>query len=181
MFPLLRISHKYQSCTVKMNNNNRPVPWQDSDAKKELALLILDGTVTANSDPNQVYNSSIEYQQYDIKNFKRNLKSLIHSLAKKEENALFDAAAVAHDRQLYPRPALTSGGYPFWDTSEARVLLSADIDADLHLAMSPRDLWNSRDEYQVFPSHVFRQHIHQESVRRLAKGFFLNKNANKEK
>lgn len=157
-----------------------PTPWQDSDAKKQLAMEILDGTVTSNSDPNQVYNSSIEYQQYDVKNFKRNLKSLIQALMKKEENALFDAAAVLHDRQLYPRPALTSRGEPFWDTSEARVLLSADVDEDLDLTMPPRDLWNLRDAYQLFSLPTFRQHIGQERSGRRKKSFFLNKKAQEE-
>jgi hypothetical protein len=141
-------------------------PWKESDAKAILTLEILDGTVKEESNPEEVYNSCLEYQQYNFTKFKRNMKALIKSLKNKEDQALFDAAAVAHDCELFPRPALTDGGYPFWDTSAAKTLLAADIDRGADKEMTPFDLWCTREEYQLFPHDVFRHHIHQERTKR---------------
>jgi hypothetical protein len=160
-------------------SKKQPPPWKDSDAKAILTLEILNGTVLEGSNPDEVYDSCIQYQEYDRTKFKRNLKSLIETLKKKEDAALFDAAAFANDSILHPRPALTAAGYPFWDTSEARTLLNEDIDAGLDLEMSPFDLWCTREEYQLFPRGVFRQHIHQERSKRTQSPYWSGRNKKK--
>jgi hypothetical protein len=137
-------------------------PRKTSHGKAILTTAILDGTVTDGSDPNTVYESCIAYQQYDRNKFKMNLKNLILALKKKEDRALFDAQAIDHDRQLFPRAALTNRGYPFWDTSAAKELLASDINEGKHLTMTSRDLWQSREAYLLFPLAVFQQHIGQE-------------------
>jgi hypothetical protein len=139
-----------------------PEPWRFSHAKDILTQQILEGTVTQNSNPNNVYSSNDEYMRYDIKKFKSNLKSLLKSLDNKEERAQFDIEAVAHDMALFPRAAMTVGGYPFWDTSEAKLLLTNDIEQGVDLQLQPRDLWNSREAYKLFPYKIFLRRIHQE-------------------
>ena len=57
-----------------------------------------------------------------------------------------------------PRPR----DYPNWHQSEARLLLKADITAGLHKTTSPKDLYMTRPEYQLFPLEVFRKHIYED-------------------
>jgi hypothetical protein len=147
--------------------------WKTSEAKKYLEALILDGSVTAESDPNEVYNSLEEFQMYNIRNFKSNLRNLIASINLKEELARFDIEAVEHHMGLHPRPQLTQQNYPFWDTSSAKTLLVNDMNNGLELIMAPKDLRNTRPEYQAFPLDVFRRHIHQEKRRLLQSSYRL--------
>lgn len=152
-----------------------PEPWQHSAAKENLALEILAGLITETTDLDILHGSLDMYRQYDRKKFKRNIKALMKSLAMKEARAAFDTAAVINARNLYPRPALTSGGYPFWDTSVAKVSLSSDVDNGIDQNMTSAELWNSRQEYKLFPIAVFQKHILQEHSKRKASGFFLAK------
>jgi hypothetical protein len=73
----------------------------------------------------------------------RNVMSSMKSLQKKEERALFDVAAIAHERDLHPWPVTTNRAYPFWDTSHAKVLLSSDVNEGNDHPMSSQELWNS--------------------------------------
>jgi hypothetical protein len=159
----------------------KPEPWQYSHAKEVLDQYILEGKVTANSDPHTVYLMNEEFKQYDEKRFKSNLKSLLKSIEKKEALAKFDLEALAHDQAHFPRPETTVRGYPFWDTSEARTLLAKDVDDDVDLTLTPRQLWNSREEYQAFPIVVFRQHIHQERYQREQSSYWLSTKKNGKK
>lgn len=139
--------------------------WMDSAAKQEITLLILAEMITRNDDLDALYESSLEYMKFEKKNFKRNVKALFKALAEKEERAQYDTAAVLNDRQVNPRPTLTHGGYPFWDTSAAKVLLAQDIKDGLDKDKTKDELWNSREEYKVFPSDIFKQHVFQERLK----------------
>ena len=153
------------------------VPWKKSIARAMLEAEIMCGTVTEQSDAAILQLNNGEYQKYDKKRFKSNLRNLIGALKKRESLALFDNEAVANDRSLLPRPDATSSRnglqYPFWDTSNARELLALDVGNNLHLTMKPKDLWNSRAEYKEFPREVFIKHIHQERAKRSKSLFWL--------
>jgi hypothetical protein len=157
-----------------MSKSTPTIPWQHSRAKEILTLLILEETVKEDSNAAELYNSHDEFQQYKFPNFKRNLKNLIESLKLKEDRALSDAAALAQDTARFLRPALTSRGYPFWDTSDAKVFLIKDIDEGEHLRLDPIQLWNSREAYQQFPKHIFRGHVHQETYKRRDSSYWRN-------
>jgi hypothetical protein len=166
---------------LAMAEPEEPEPWKTSKAKKILSSLILDGTVTAESDTDVVYNSQEEFQQYNIRSFKTNLRNLIAGLKLKEERAFFDNAAIEHHLLHFPRPQLTNRNYPFWDTSSAMTLLAEDINEGLHQQMTPSQLRNTQPEYQEFPLDVFRRHIHQEKRRRIQSNFALFKKEQKRK
>jgi hypothetical protein len=157
------------------NANDQIVPWKLSTAKEILKDEILMGNVTKETSWLDVYNSNPQYQQYETKNFRVNLKNLLISLDKKEERAIWERDAVLHDRILHPRSQLTNRGYPFWDTSAASGFLRDDVKDELHKTMSVDQLWRSRVAYQQFPRNVFGQHILQESNRVLKKSYWLNK------
>lgn len=150
-----------------------PVPWKFSQAKEIIKDEILVGNVTLETGWLAVYNRNPLYQQYETKNFRVNLKNLIISLTKKEENAVWETNAVLHDRSLHPRPQLTNRGYPFWDTSAAAIFLRDDVKDGLHNTMSVDQFWRSRAAYQQFPRNVFGKHILAESSRLLQTSYWL--------
>jgi hypothetical protein len=157
-----------------------PEPWANSEAKKMLIVMINDGTITEDSNVEEVYNSQQEFQKYNIRNFRTNIRNLIAAIRRREECARFDTAALETFRELHPRPPVTHGDYPFWDTSEASRFLTFDIDNGRHLQMTPKQLRNTRQEYQAFPLNIFRKHLHQERQRRIKKSYWLYKKQKEE-
>lgn len=160
-------------------NDYSTVPWSESRAKEMLKAEIMSGDVTESSNYEQVYYSNSEYQKYPKKNFRTNMKNLISSIKKKEARALFDLNAVTNDKMLYPRPQLTSRGYPYWDTSDASRYLKWDIDNDVHNSMKMCDFYRSRPSYLLFPEKVFRNHVYQEVTSRLQTSYWLKKKGKK--
>jgi hypothetical protein len=158
-----------------------PEPWQFSHAKEKLLQRILEGEISETSDPENVYQSDPEFQQYSRRNFRTNLKNLIASVGKRLANAEFDDLALVHDQTFFPRANLTNGGYPFWDTSDAKRLLTSDIDNRLDEIMENEDLWRSRPEYMIFPLQIFSKHIHQERTSRTQSSYWHNREKKKER
>jgi len=96
-------------------------------------------------------------------------------IEKQQAKADFDSKALASDRHVHPPPAITSRGYPRWCGSEAERLLKADIDDGNLTGIKPKDLHQSRPEYQAFPLKVFRDHIAQETRSRLGRSYWQNR------
>jgi hypothetical protein len=105
---------------------------------------------------------------------------LFASIKRKEDCALFDSAAVESFRSLHPRNQATQRNYPFWDTSEASRLLEKDIDDGLHVLMTPKELYNTRQEYKEFPLAVFRKHIHQARQAGVQSSYWMHRKKLKE-
>ena len=79
------------------------------------------------------------------------------------------------DLLLHPQRDATAVGFPFWDTSEARVSLKRDIDSGIHDRMSTTELWQSQDEYQAFSLKKICDHLTQEQRRRKHNAYWLHK------
>jgi hypothetical protein len=157
-----------------------PSPWEHSKAKKLLYKDLVDGIVTADMKPKQVYDMRREFQQYQLKNFRNNLKTLREDLTRKIESAAFDSQALAKDREIFPRSEFAAGGYPRWDGSEAQQLFLHDFEHGKHTEMKPAELHQTRQAYLLFPLDVFRNHIYQEKREKLESPYWLNKKAAKE-
>ena len=136
--------------------------WRKSRAKMNLKKDILDGAVTDDMNAREVYNTRPEYKDYDYTRFTANLRALQKAIEDGHEQAVEDLANYYHDMNLHPRPALTNRGIPFWDTSEARLLLIRDIQDELYLDLTPSQLWQTQHAYQLFPLKTFRDHIYQQ-------------------
>ena len=117
--------------------NKRPkVKWSTSEAKDLLHDDILRGTVTEDSDPNDVFKSRIEYQMFPYENFKSNLESLLDTILKDFERLQTDLAAYAHDIAIIAKIRQDNPHLPIpWHRSEAKPLLEQDIDEEKHLAL----------------------------------------------
>jgi hypothetical protein len=154
-------------------------PWRNSKAKRLLYHDILDGVVTASMVPATVFRMRPEYQVYLEDNFKTNFKNLKQAIKDKQEYAVIDSAAFAHDRRVNPPVELTAKGCPHWNGSAAETFLKQDMDDGLHLTMKPAVLHMTRSEYQVYPLAVFRPHIGQEKRARLNNTYWLAKKKKK--
>jgi hypothetical protein len=117
--------------------------------------------------PKEAYNLRPIFSQYGgYKNFPSRLRSARNQeIAKINRNAS-DEQAFAHDRNLFPIVACNARGLLRWGGSNAENLLRQDISNGRHYNLSPKELHNSREEYQNFPLDRFRDHIHQEVRRR---------------
>ena len=66
------------------------------------------------------------------------------------------------EQSRFPRKEKTSRGKLFWDTHEASRLLPKDIESGKLKEMKPKDLRETRLEYQDFSVEDFCKHCHQE-------------------
>ncbi len=57
---------------------------------------------------------------------------------------------------------MTRNGEPVFDMHAAKVLLKQDVEAGVHLKLSPTELRASRPEYLAFNKVKFKEHIYQE-------------------
>ena len=155
--------------------------WGTSEAKELLKKDIEEGRVTEQMQPHQVYEMHPEYKRYKYTNFTANLGSLKGAINDSHKHADFDDAALANDERLHPRSATTTAGLPRWDGSEAQGLLKMDVDDGKHDSMQPKDLYESRVEYEVFSLEVFRKHIYQETRKCVETPYWAHKRELKKK
>jgi len=148
-------------------------PWRNSRGKKILRKGIVDG-IYPESMPVEVIHQSHElFKERPLVRFKDNLKNLRAAIAREQGRADADEAALKHDLQIHPTPA-NSKDYPRWAGSAAAAHLKADVDAGLHKQMAPKELRQTRKEYEEFPLDVFRNHITQEVRSRTTSAYWLN-------
>lgn len=168
--------HLKQNCIIStkfenMSTNKEP-KWIDSQAKAHLLDLIMRKQVTAEMKPKDVYDRFCkdreEFKPFlDYKNFSNRLRALRTKVEEKNDGAERDAAALARDREICPRPLMDGFGLPHWPDAEAKALLESDIENEKHIAMSKEGLWSSRPEHmECFPFDVFVKHVHQEAKTR---------------
>lgn len=161
----------------KQKRNKKPVEWKKSQAREQLELDIIAGVVTKESDPNEVYTMWPIYQDYNQDNFKKNLKAMLERHGAKNKRADFDAKAYVHDRKIRPFPMRDGQGCFQWHGSEAQKKLQAAITDGtyLHGQTKPKDLWESDDDYKLFPLTKFRDHIYQEIKGKKSRNYFKDK------
>lgn len=149
--------------------------WKKSKAKEMLKKDIMDGVVTDELDPKHVYDMRDEYKNYEYKNFKVNLQNLSSSIRNQKQAAVNSAAAYdgfLHHAQLQKQITVApcvvpkNRTYPKWIESEAPLLIVTDIRNGKDKEMKPKDLWLTREEYQLFPLKVFRDHLYKEQDRK---------------
>jgi hypothetical protein len=95
--------------------------------------------------------------------FKERLKDHRKQVAKLIRNSERD---LLHDRELHPRETHNKRGEPIFDLSPAKPLLRADVAANRHVGIGPREFQKTRPEYMEFRPEIFNHRIIQE-VRRV--------------
>jgi len=161
-------------------DGKKPPAWRNSPAKAVLRDGIIDKVYLPEMGPEVVYASNEIFWQYKFANFKTNLTNLRLALARDIGRANSDAEYLAADLLNHPPIAvaaqvLAGQGYPIWAGSEAEHCLKEDVDQGRHLMAAPKELYESRDEYQEWPLDVFRDHIYQELRRRKTQSYWLHR------
>ena len=158
-------------------------PWYTSvnnvsSAYALLYLLYMDpkkSRQVENMTAEQIWQSNPLFQQYELEKFETynvNMKKL----TEKRRGLIQEEEAVFHQDMLsFPPKEITSRGYPFWNKHRASKLLEQDERNGVAKEMKPKQLWQSRIEYQDFPLFVFRKHIYQERMKQLAAPFWQHK------
>jgi hypothetical protein len=93
--------------------------WKNSLAKEMLKKDIIDGLVTADMKPKEVFAMRKELYEPNAKNFAANYRSLQRSLQALHDRSEEDHAWIVHDQRLFPRTDVDSLGRPRWDGSAA--------------------------------------------------------------
>ena len=88
------------------------------------------------------------------------------NMRQQHSNSHQDSIAYAHDRVLYPTPTHNANGILQWEGSGAETLLRTDIEAGVHNAMTPKQMYLLQPAYQMFSQRKFAGHIYQEIRRR---------------
>jgi hypothetical protein len=128
--------------------------------------------------PRSVYDSDKEqFHLFEYTKFRTNLNSLKKSVRSEGQQINFDDNTVRHEAAKFPRKEVTSKGLPFYDTSEARKALVADVSsgkAELYQG-HPRDLRKTNNEYAKFPPIIFAKHVHREKQKVIEKVGWQNR------
>ena len=163
-------------------NENWPEPWDKSramDHAKSLLLHDSDGTYKA-MDLQTFQKLSPLFEQYPLEYLERYLENFRKKMAKNKEIVDFDEACLRHDRLIIPLKMTTKSGAARWDQHVAKKLLKEDITGKKHKEMNPKELRESRNEYQAFTPKVFRKHIHQEVYGQCSTAYWQYKTQKKE-
>jgi hypothetical protein len=147
-------------------------PWRNSKAKRLLYKDIVKGIVSEDAIPYEVYGMRDEYQVYKYENFVTNLKNLLRLVDKKQAFADSDEAAFNHDLAFR---TFAKG----WSGSEAQKYLQEDISEGKHLTMKPKELHQTRAEYQEYSEKKFRDFIYKERDKKKQKTYWLAKKKKK--
>jgi hypothetical protein len=152
-----------------MSRKNGTEPWRNSVARQLLEQDILSGAIPLTNvemTARAVHSLRPEFLQLPYDSFPRRLQALRDLCKAKMERGISDAAAYHNDRRFDQQPTFVALGLPRWEGSDAQTALKLDITEGLHLQLTPKQLRESRREYQVFGLKTFRGHIHQEVKRR---------------
>jgi hypothetical protein len=153
---------------------NMTTKWRYSEAKKLLRKDIVDGVVTMHSNVHVVYNMRDGiYLDYEFEKFRNNLKNLIVAVQKDQTDAATNTIALNNtlDRKPPPDPA-NQAAYPPWHSSPARMYLLQDLANGVFQGMKPSQIQQTRQEYQEFPSRVFRDNYYKEVHKPVTKAYW---------
>jgi hypothetical protein len=110
------------------------------------------------------------YHKFVYINFKTNLKNLHAAIKKQQGAAEEDEVALAcvfltWEPQVGPV-------YPPWHNSEAKRLLLEDLQSGAIQNVKPKELWQMRPEYAVYPLDTFRDHLNKEKKKPIIKAYW---------
>ena len=150
------------------NEGQKAIEWGKSAAKQFLKKCFKEGTIpTDYQDAKQVWKDHCEgttafkRMQYDSA-FVRRLGTVRDDYLKKLERCKANLQAFEIAKRNHPTPELNSRGEPQWNGSPAQRLLKELVKNNGHVNVKPAELWESREEYQVYSLTTFRDHIYQE-------------------
>jgi len=153
-------------------DSNETEEWRTSKARDKLCDLVIEGTIPPSTElkPKEVHATYCahlpefkNFQDYTKLDFATKLWSARERVGKKKGRADDDAAALAHDRKMYPAPTHDVHGDEMWKGSKAQELLKKDIADGLLDKLKPKQLYEKREEcYLHLNADRFRNRTYQE-------------------
>ena len=147
-------------------------PFFSSKSNKSPAWQLLyhimmnaDGTILA---ANEIYEHHEIFKQYEFADFKNYVKDMAKLTTKHLNEAKNVSELFEQDERSSEVKDLTSRGKKFWRGSQAKESLFEDTSSGRAGQLKPKELWQTRPEYQEFPLEDFRKHYYQEKYRQIA-------------
>ena len=106
----------------------------------------------------EIWESHPEFQKYDKTKFKTYNKNMIALTNKRKSMIRSEEEGFTRDMIKLPKNNKTNRGIPFWHCHPASKLLKDHVKCEMNGSakkIPPHKLWESRVEYQDFPSCVF--------------------------
>lgn len=167
--PMITSDHLFEpSRPQKLANSKNNSTWRTSEAKKLLEQYLRDGTIPLSGremGSQEVYRFHPSFAEYPYESFPKRLAKLRSEARTKTRSANSEIDALNQDRAHFPVQAESANGILRWEGSDAEALLKLDVANQLHEKMTPRELYHSREVYQLYKLKKFRGHIHQEVKR----------------
>ena len=144
--------------------------WGSSDAKHLIIQDMLDGLVPVHENIKNVkhlfdemYAHQPEFANFpfDEGRYKDRIKRLQTVVKRLKWAANYDRECLAEARALYPKQSQGPTGKPLWRDSEAAAKLAEDMANNLHLQMTPKELFETRECYKPFGKRRFSKRIDQ--------------------
>lgn len=129
----------------------------------------------------QIWKSHALFQRYELEKFISYNKKMIALTSRRRDRIDNEEKMYRRDMLAFPKCTRTSRNDPFWNDHPASDLLEKDEISGSSTAMKPKQLWESREEYQEFPLSTFRKHIYQERTKQLAAPYWQHKRNQKAK
>ena len=166
---------------MKKRKESTKPKWQDSIGKQLLIKDLDQGRISLDGQPGDykiIYKMHEEFGGADAEEFKKfpaRLRSARNQVKQSMQRASVDSSALAHDRSIYPISAFDQRNRPRWDGSSAQTLLRIDVNENRQAEKKkrPNELYQLREEYQIFSPRVFRDHVYQEEKRQKAINQFV--------
>jgi pyruvate/2-oxoglutarate dehydrogenase complex dihydrolipoamide acyltransferase (E2) component len=149
--------------------------WAKSKTKAILESMIIKGEIPVDDwPPARVYELKDEFKNMHYKRqFVSGLRRLRNEITERKVRVNFDRQAIDHDRRLYPAATITQQGFLRWPGSEAQRLMKQDVDTEVYLNMTPKELYDSRPEYyRNFELTQIREHLYQEARSRKTSSYW---------
>ena len=152
-----------QDGTAKPPPEPKERRWDDNNpVREQLKKDIISEAIPDTMDEETAWKTRTIYKNMLFARWKSRLEGMREIVKKKRHQAAEDAMDLMSDRLVYPKMDFDLMGKPQWEESEAQICLEFDLDEGLHEQMKPEELWNMREQYQVFALDVFRGHMYQE-------------------
>lgn len=135
---------------------------QKNPARIQMKWDVAEGVISNAMDFTAAQGVRALYGKMTAAQFKSRLTSMREIVATGQARAAVDAMNYFNDRLLHPRPKFKMDGEPVWMEHEAKDLLEIDMNDGKHKRMAPKELHESRLQYQDFTLDTFRGHIYQE-------------------
>jgi hypothetical protein len=147
------------------------IDWRASRAREYLLKDLCPGGILfgqdhiAPEDAWEFYQDQEGFENVVLDQFKIRLKDHRKQVNQDYLRSQREEAALAHDRQLFPRCDRNHRGELVFDIHPAKEVLRKDIEDGNHKDLTPAQFQSTRTIYQLFDANIFKHRIYQ-AIRR---------------